>query len=350
METRALTGSPRSLTASWRLLSNGRQSGGSHGLYEDLIDRIDGSPERVLSLAASSAQLTYDGVVKRFGLSFDVVSFPWRNGRMRIEFSRETHLPDAVEILRPYVDNFRWAPFGDVTMRTDYVDWNVTPAGTYWPMQMKTSLNGQPLRDITLASATFATTSVPSDSFVVSDSARQQYAAASALNFSRFRLGMRGPPSELAPGIVRVIDQWTQTLVKQPDGVVIFEAHISAQYLHEVIGEAHRRWPASPIKALVMTSDPWAHIGGLREAMALGIPIYANARSIPFLTTVANAPHTISPDSLARSRRAPKFVPISGKTVIGSGENSVELYPVGGAYAERMVMAYFPRPQAAVRR
>jgi hypothetical protein len=35
-------------------------------------------------------------------------------------------------------------------------------------------------------------------------------------------------------------------------------------------------------------------------------------------------------------------VPTSAKTVIGSGENAVELYPVGGAYAERMVMAYFP--------
>ena len=91
-----------------------------------------------------------------------------------------------------------------------------------------------------------------------------------------------------------------------------------------------------------MTSDPWAHIGGLREAIALGIPIYVNARSIPFLTSVAKTPHTILPDSLARSRRAPKFVPISAKTVIGAGENRVELYPVGGAYAERMLMAYFP--------
>jgi len=321
---------------------NGRQSGGSHAFYEDMIDRIDGSPERVLSVASASAELAYDGVVKHYGLTFDVVSFPWRNGRMRVELSRETHLLDAVEIVRPYVDNFRWAPFGDVTMRTDYVDWNVTPDGTYWPMQMKTSLNGQPLRDITLARATFATTPVSSDSFVVSDSARQQYAAASALNFSRFRLGMRGQPLELAPGIVRVIDQWTQTLVKQPDGVVIFEAHISAQYLHDVIGEAHKRWPSSPIKALVMTSDPWAHIGGLREAIALGIPIYVNARSIPFLTSVAKTSHAILPDSLARSRRAPRFVPISAKTVIGRGENSVELYPVGGAYAERMLMAYFP--------
>jgi hypothetical protein len=324
------------------LTLNGRQSGGSHGLYEDLIDRIDGLPDRALSLAAAAQHLAYDGVVKRYGLSFDVVSFPWRNGRIRVELSRETRLPSAIEIFRSYGDNFRWAPFGDVTMRTDYVDWNVMPEGPYWPMQMKTSLNGQPLRDITLARATFTATPPPSDSFVVSDSAREQYAAASALNFSRFRLGMRGQPSELAPGIVRVVDQWAQTLVKQPDGVVIFEAHISAQYLHDVIGEAQKRWPTLPIKALVMTSDPWAHLGGLREAIALGIPVYVNARSIPFLTTVAKAPHTIAPDSLARSRRAPKFVPVSAKTVIGRGENSVELYPVGGPYAERMLIAYFP--------
>jgi hypothetical protein len=37
-----------------------------------------------------------------------------------------------------------------------------------------------------------------------------------------------------------------------------------------------------------------------------------------------------------------KFIPVSGKTVIGNGENRIELYPVGGPYAERMTMAYFP--------
>ena len=58
------------------------------------------------------------------------------------------------------------------------------------------------------------------------------------------------------------------TLVKQPDGVVIFEAHISAQYLHDVDRRSHRRWPGAPIKAIVMTSDPWAHLGGFREGDA----------------------------------------------------------------------------------
>jgi len=322
--------------------SAGRQTGSSHGAYEDLIDRVDGSPERALLLASASPGLAYEKTATHYGVTYDVVSFPWRNGRMRLELDRNTHLPAAIDIVRPYPDNFRWAPFGDVTIRTVFVDWTVTPSGVYWPMQHKVTLNGDPLRDITFASAVLDPSPASADSFVVSDSARVQYTAASKLNFSKFTFGVRGPPTELAPGIVRVADQWMQTLVKQPDGVVIFEAHISAQYLHEVIDEAHRRWPGSPIKALVMTSDPWAHLGGVREAMALGLPIYINAGSVPFLTALATSPHTMAPDSLARTRRLPKLVPVSAKTVIGGAENRVELYPVGGPYAERMLMAYFP--------
>ena len=320
----------------------GRTTGGSHGAFEDLIDRVDGLPIRALRLAARSNRLSYDRQVSRYGVEHDVVSFPWRNGRMRIEVNRVTHLPDAVEIFRTYPDNFRWAPFGDVAMRTDNVDWQITPSGAYWPMQQKVSLNGQPLRDVTYGLASLDTSAAPADSFAVSDSTRAQFAAASALNFSRFRFGARGQPTELAPDIVRVPDFWAQTLVKQADGVVIFEAHISASYLHAILDEAHRRWPGAPIKALVMTSDPWAHLGGFREAIALGVPIYVHANSVGFLTSVANSPHTLEPDSLARSWRAPRFIPVSRKTVIGAGDNRIELYPVRGASAERMVMAYFP--------
>jgi len=321
---------------------NGRQTGMSHAFFEDMIDRVDGSPERVLTLARNSRQLRFEQTLKRFGNSYDVVVFPWRNGRMRLEINAETHLPEAVAIVRPYTDNVRWVIFGDVTMRTEFLDWNVMPSGALWPMQMKTTLNGEPLRDITYSSAAFSTDAAPPDSFAISDSARIQFAAASKMNFSKFRYGMRGQSSELAPGIVRVPDQWTQTLVKQSDGVVIFEAHISAQYLHDVIGEARRRWPNAPIKAIVMTSDPWAHLGGFREAIALGIPIYVSAGSVPFLTSISKMPYTLAPDSLSKSKRAPKFVPVSQKTVIGSGENRIELYPVRGSYAERMLMAYFP--------
>jgi hypothetical protein len=102
-----------------------REIGGSQAAYEDAIDRIDGAPIRVLQLAAASPALRHDGSVTRFGVGYDVVSFPWRNGRMRLERNRDTHLPDAVDIVRPYPDNFRWRAFGDVTMRTEYGRWSI---------------------------------------------------------------------------------------------------------------------------------------------------------------------------------------------------------------------------------
>jgi hypothetical protein len=321
---------------------NGRETGASHAAYEDAIDRIDGSPLRALMLAAASPALRSDGTVTRFGLTYDVVSFPWRNGRMSLELNRETHLPDAVDIDRTYPDNFRWNSFGDVTMRTEYGRWSIQPSGAWWPMHERVLLNGELLRDATIVTVAFDSTPIPADSLAVSDSARVQYAANSKLNFSKFRLGARGQPTELRPGIVRVPDLWAMTLVKQPDGVVIFEAHISGQYLHDVIDEAHRRWPGAPIKAIVMSSDPWAHLGGFREAVALGIPIYAPAGSIPFLTRLTKAPYTREPDRLARQPKAPKLMPVSAMTAIGAGENRIELYPVGGPYGERMLMAYFP--------
>ena len=64
----------------------------------------------------------------------------------------------------------------------------------------------------------------------------------------------------------------------------------------------------------------------------MGIPIYVTAGSVPFLTSIAKR----------AGGKAPKFVPVSGKTTIGSGANRIELYRVGGPYAERMLMAYFP--------
>ena len=322
--------------------AGGRELGGSHASYEDAIDRIDAAPARALALAAGSSALRYDGTATHFGLTYDLVSFPWRNGRMRLEINRETRLPDAVDIVRTYPDNFRWNSFGDVTMRTEYGRWSIHSSGAWWPMHERVLLNGEMLHDVTIVTVAFDSAAVPAESLTVSDSARVQYAANSKLNFSKFRFGARGQPTELRPGIVRVPDQWAMTLVKQPDGVVIFEAHISGQYLHDVIDEANRRWPGAPIKAIVMTSDPWAHIGGVREAMALGIPIYVQAGSIPFLTRLAKMPHTLEPDRLAKQPRAPKLMPVSAKTAIGTGENRIELYAVGGPYGERMLMAYFP--------
>jgi len=318
------------------------ESGGTPAGYEDLVDRLEGSPERALTLALRSPGLAAAPPVSRYGVLQDVVQFPFRNGRLRIEVSRESHLPSAVEVVRTYPDDFRRAPFGDIGVRFEFQDWTAESDGMWWPHQQIVSLNGHPLRDVTIASVAVSPTAPPADSFLVSDSVRAQYAANALHTVRTLKPGDRGPATEIAPGVLRIPDFWTTTVVKQADGLVLFEAHISASYLHGVVDEAHQRFPGLPVKAVIMTSDPWAHLGGFREAVAMGIPIYVNARSIPFLTALAASPHTLDPDSLSHVRRAPRFIPVVGKRIIGSGPDRIELYPVGGPYGERMTIVYFP--------
>jgi hypothetical protein len=93
---------------------------------------------------------------------------------------------------------------------------------------------------------------------------------------------------------------------------------------------------------VVTTSDSWPHIGGLREYVARGIPVYALDLNRPILERLTAAPHTLEPDALARQPQQPHWHVVSGKTVVGDGANRIELYPVGGESSERMMMAYLP--------
>lgn len=329
------------LTDSVTVISSAGRSAIFQTWREDALDRVDGDPVRALLLASEASAPRWDGRVLRYGIAHDVVSFPHRSGRMRLELSRDSHLPTAVELLRVHPIDFRKGIFGDAVTRAELRDWQVEANGLWYPHQIRTFFDGDLQSDVSVAA--FATgVAAPADSFAVSDSLRAAWTASAAMNFDRIRVGSRGTLPDLAPGIVRLRDQWATTLVKQDDGVVIFEAHIGAGYFESVLADIEKRWPGAKVKAVVLTSDPWAHLGGVRQAVSHGIPIYVSGRSIPFLTALVKRPWTLAPDDLARRPRAPKFVAVDGRTTIGTGENAIALYPVGGPYGERMTMAYFP--------
>jgi hypothetical protein len=318
-----------------------REFGGLPILFDDLADQLAANPEIALVAGRAASGLRSDGTVLRYGVVHDIVSWPYANGRMRAELDRDTHLPTRISLTRSYPRDFRRAQLGDVTVSYDLTDWIQEEGGLVYPHQIISRVNGEPQRDVTISTIT-RDAAAPADSFQIGDSARVDWARNVKLSPASFHLGDNGTLPDVADGIVRLKDFWATTLVKQTDGVLIFEAHLSGQYLRDVIAEAARRWPGARVKGLVMTSDPWAHLGGLREAVALGIPIYVSGRSIPALTAVLKTPHTLATDVLATAPRAPQFIAINARTSIGAGVNRVELFPVRGAYAERMTMAYFP--------
>jgi hypothetical protein len=97
-----------------------------------------------------------------------------------------------------------------------------------------------------------------------------------------------------------------------------------------------------PIKAVVTTSDAWPHISGIREYVAAGIPVYALDLNVSILSRFVKAPHTLAPDRLQKQPKAPLFRPVTSKTVIGTGDTRIELFPVRGEIGERMMLAWLP--------
>src|SRR5262249_11034513 len=147
---------------------------------------------------------------------------------------------------------------------------------------------------------------------------------------------------ELAPGVTQFSGSWNVAFVRQPDGVVVIEAPIGSSYSAAVLAEAEKRYPDARVKAVITTSDAWPHLGGVREYAARGIPIYACELNRPILERLLKADYSAHPDALAKAPRPAKFTWVTEKTVIGSGDTRVEIYPAHGENGERMLFAYLP--------
>lgn len=53
-------------------------------------------------------------------------------------------------------------------------------------------------------------------------------------------------------------------------------------------------------------------------------------------------PYTSRPDKEQKDPRKPQFHLISGKTLLGTDRNRMEIYPIRGETSERQMMVYFP--------
>ena len=108
--------------------------------------------------------------------------------------------------------------------------------------------------------------------------------------------------------------------VQRSDGLVLIKHRSAPSTQKRLFAEAAKRYPNVPIKAVITTSDAWAHLTGPRSREG-GTPIYATDLNQPccFLRLV-DAPFTQHPDTLAKASKPAKFHWVSQKTTIGAGQ------------------------------
>jgi len=296
------------------------------------------SPERVLisALNTSGLQRLPDRTLQ--GVPHHAVQFPWSGSPVRIFLNSETHLPTAVEWETAYPFGIFWSIWGDVTTRVYYSLWWLQN-GIHYPMQADVFRNGMSDQTVTIEKIDF-NPALSSDTFTISPEVRAAFLPRASKTIDDRTPGKN--LSELAPGIVFIPGPWNSTLVQQDDGLVVIEAPMSSGYSAKVLEIAQSRFPGIPVKAVITTSDSWPHIGGLREYVARGIPVYVLDRTVPLIERFLRGQRTKYPDTLAKSPHTADLRPVSGKTAIGSGTNRLEIYPFHGETSERQMMVYFP--------
>ena len=293
-------------------------------------------PARVLLTAADAPDLHFEPPQNLRSTSHAVVAFSWRHIPVRVLLNPFNHLPDAVETTQAFHDF--WYFWGDVRQRIYFDNWKLIEGITF-PTNLIEERNGVVWSSTQALNVEF-NVQMDEKVFEMNAGAVAQSAASPAWN-QRFAVKQA---TTLAPGIDLYAGSWNATVVKERDGIVILEAPISGLYTQGVLKEARKRHPGMQISAVLSTSDSWPHTGGVRHAVALGLPVYILDLNQPLLDRMVSAPHMMEPDSLQKSKisKAPRWKIVAKKEEIGSGANRMELYPLRGASTERQYMVYFP--------
>jgi len=313
---------------------NGSDSPCGPADIDSVRDALALGPLRLLLTAGSASDLRLEGTRELRSTAHTVIAFTFQGTPVKVLINRFNHLPDGVETVEQLRDF--WYYWGDVT-RLVYLDnWQLFK-GLVYPTNAVEERNGVLWRSTQVTSLEY---NVAFDESLFRMDAVA--ASKSAQSPGWERAFHAGKPIELAPGISLFPGAWNLTVVRQPDGLVILEAPISGTYMDGAIAEAERMYPGERIKSVLSTSDSWPHVGGVRQCVALGLPVYILDLNQKLLDRIVTARHTLHPDPLAQNPKPPKWVTVSGKTEVGSGENRIELYPLRGASTERQYMVYFP--------
>ncbi|PYS49879.1 MAG: hypothetical protein DMG13_22410 [Acidobacteria bacterium] len=131
--------------------------------------------------------------------------------------------------------------------------------------------------------------------------------------------------------------------IEMKDHLIVVEAPLYEERSAAVMKALAEKFPAKPIKYVVVTHFHIDHSGGIRAYAAKGATIVAHESIVPFLKTVLSRPKTIRPDSLAKAGNlAPNIEDVNDTKSLTDGERTVELRQIPNPHAKAMLVAYLP--------
>jgi glyoxylase-like metal-dependent hydrolase (beta-lactamase superfamily II) len=100
---------------------------------------------------------------------------------------------------------------------------------------------------------------------------------------------------------------------------------------------------------VVNTHHHFDHSSGLRACAAEGATILTQSDNKPYYEKVWALPHTLNPDTLAKSPRRPVIEAVTDKRVLTDGARTLELYHLEGSnHATTMLIGFLPKEKMLI--
>ncbi|MGH7673184.1 MAG: MBL fold metallo-hydrolase, partial [Gemmatimonadales bacterium] len=313
------------------LENNGRLAPDGPGTVAGVEASLRRAPERLL-LAALDRPAALTALPARTwrGESHDGVRYALGPDTLDLYFDRRSGLLDVIEAVGddPIL--------GDRHTVTWLTRWQET-GGVRFPRQYDVEVNGR-VQTHSVFTAVTVNPALPDSLFAIPDSiaARAQ------------RANPTPPPPvvnlvELAPGVWRAEGGSHHSLVvDQGARLVVVEAPQATARTQAVLDTLRARFTAKPVGTVVNTHHHWDHAGGLRAALAAGVPVVTHARNVTFVRGIGAARKTVKPDALSSRRRVPAVTGVEDSVTLGAGDQRVVVYRLPTAHAEGMLAAYLP--------
>jgi glyoxylase-like metal-dependent hydrolase (beta-lactamase superfamily II) len=156
--------------------------------------------------------------------------------------------------------------------------------------------------------------------------------------------------SELAPGVFLFGGgSHNSVVVEQQGGIVVIEAPLNEERSLAVITKVRELFPRRKIQRVINTHVHFDHAGGLRTFVHEGAAVITHERNAAYLARAWQAPRTLNPDLLAKSKRKPRFETFTSKLTLADPARPIEIHAIeGSGHNDAFAMAWLPAQKILV--
>ncbi len=236
---------------------------------------------------------------------------------------------NQVTQISTWIDN---PVLGDTLVETKFIDYKDF-GGIQFPSQIVRNQGGHPVLDINVATAR----ANPNVEIKVP----QDLAKAPAVTVAS---------EKISEGVFYLTGGTHHSLaIDQTDHITIVEAPLNEERSLAVIAKAKELIPNKPIKYLINTHAHFDHAGGLRTFVDEGASIVTLKANKPYYEKVWATAHSIHPDRLEASKKAPNFVALTDKCVLADEKHPIEIHSIANnGHNDAFVLAYLPNDKVLI--